>query len=275
MHIFDMSVTYLQSIKRIHWKLLEELISQSMHYLYYCKHLTAKLQSGITLAILTLQPPFSYKTCTVWLLRCGANLIKIGQTLLKLQRKDLKMMTEWRKDGKTEGRTGWKQYTPLNYVKIIFSALKFFMHIFDMSVTYLQSIKRIHWKLLEELISQSMHYLYYCKHLTAKLQSGITLAILTLQPPFSYKTCTVWLLRCGANLIKIGQTLLKLQRKDLKMMTERRKDGKTEGRTGWKQLQIKFGYDWPTGCGEIRVWKCLRTHEWTHARTDAGSTGIL
>ena len=27
-----MSVTYLQSIKKIHWMLLEELISQSRHY---------------------------------------------------------------------------------------------------------------------------------------------------------------------------------------------------------------------------------------------------
>ena len=32
MHIFNMSVTYLQSVKKIQWKLLEELISQSMHY---------------------------------------------------------------------------------------------------------------------------------------------------------------------------------------------------------------------------------------------------
>ena len=30
MHIFNMSVTYLQSVKKIQWKLLEELISQSM-----------------------------------------------------------------------------------------------------------------------------------------------------------------------------------------------------------------------------------------------------
>ena len=32
MHIFSMSVTYLQSAEKIQWKLLEELISQSMHY---------------------------------------------------------------------------------------------------------------------------------------------------------------------------------------------------------------------------------------------------
>ena len=42
--------------------------------------------------------------------------------------------------------------------KNIFSASNFFMHIFNMSVTYLQSVEQIQWKLQEELISQSMHY---------------------------------------------------------------------------------------------------------------------
>ena len=32
MHIFSMSVTYLQSVEKIQWKLQEELISQSMYY---------------------------------------------------------------------------------------------------------------------------------------------------------------------------------------------------------------------------------------------------
>ena len=32
MHIFIMSVTYLQSAEKIQWKLLGELISQSMPY---------------------------------------------------------------------------------------------------------------------------------------------------------------------------------------------------------------------------------------------------
>ena len=32
MHIFIMSVTYLQSVEKIQWKLQEELISQSMPY---------------------------------------------------------------------------------------------------------------------------------------------------------------------------------------------------------------------------------------------------
>ena len=42
--------------------------------------------------------------------------------------------------------------------KNIFSASNFFMHIFNMFVTYLPSVEKIHWKLQEELISQSMHY---------------------------------------------------------------------------------------------------------------------
>ena len=32
MHIFNMSVTYLQNAEKIQWRLYEELISQSMHY---------------------------------------------------------------------------------------------------------------------------------------------------------------------------------------------------------------------------------------------------
>ena len=42
--------------------------------------------------------------------------------------------------------------------KNIFSASNFFMHVFIMSVTYLQSAEKIQWKLLEQLISQSMPY---------------------------------------------------------------------------------------------------------------------
>ena len=32
MHIFNMSVPYLQSAGKIQWKLWEEMISQSVHY---------------------------------------------------------------------------------------------------------------------------------------------------------------------------------------------------------------------------------------------------
>ena len=36
-------------------------------------------------------------------------------------------------------------------------------------------------------------------------------------------------------------------------------------------VQLKFRYDWPTCCGDIRVSKCPQTHR----HTDDGSTGIL
>ena len=32
MHILNINVTYLQSVEKSQWKLLEELISQSMYY---------------------------------------------------------------------------------------------------------------------------------------------------------------------------------------------------------------------------------------------------
>ena len=38
-------------------------------------------------------------------------------------------------------------------------------------------------------------------------------------------------------------------------------------------LQIKFGYDWPTGCGDIRVWKCLPTYARTHGRSNGRTNG--
>ena len=40
-------------------------------------------------------------------------------------------------------------------------------------------------------------------------------------------------------------------------------------------LLIKFGCNQPVGFRDIHVWKCEHTHGRTHARTDAGSTGIL
>ena len=60
-----------------------------------------------------LQPQFSYQTRIVWWLTWGKNVIKIGQKLLKLLSKNLKC---WQKDGITEFRTCWKQYTPLKLV---------------------------------------------------------------------------------------------------------------------------------------------------------------
>ena len=79
------------------------------------------------------------------------------------------MINRSNRQNKTEITRNWLQerltvyppqsadQNPVNLSKIIFSALNFFMHIFNISVTYLSCIKRIHWKLYEKLISQSKH----------------------------------------------------------------------------------------------------------------------
>ena len=54
------------------------------------------LKSPITLAILILWPLNSYHTCIVWWCKCGENLKRIRQKLLKLFIKVVKMLTEWR-----------------------------------------------------------------------------------------------------------------------------------------------------------------------------------
>ena len=38
MHIFNIFVTYLQSVEKIQWKLYEELISQSIHKVCTINH---------------------------------------------------------------------------------------------------------------------------------------------------------------------------------------------------------------------------------------------
>ena len=105
MHIFSVSVTYLQSAEKIQWKLYEELTSQSLPY----------------------QP----------LLTCShRKMAKVKNLVVSLS-------------------------------KTSFSASNFFMHIFNMSVTYLQNAEKIQWKLLMELISQSMPYqplFTWCSH---------------------------------------------------------------------------------------------------------------
>ena len=52
------------------------------------------LKSPITLAKLTLWPLNSYHICVVLWCRCVENLKNIGQELLKLFSKDVKMLTE-------------------------------------------------------------------------------------------------------------------------------------------------------------------------------------
>ena len=53
MHIFIMSITYLQKAENIHWKLLEELISQSMHYqplFTWCSHPKMAVKNPVSLS---------------------------------------------------------------------------------------------------------------------------------------------------------------------------------------------------------------------------------
>ena len=162
MHIFNMSVTYMQSNKRIHKRLKEELISQSMH-----DHPLIYMYSGQELATL-----------------------------------------KWCK-----------------FIKNYFFIIKLPHALFIMSVIYLQSIKRIHQNLYEELISQSMHYQPYCKHhtvITTKWHNSCNTDPSALFPYTLYQTCIVKWSRCGSNLIKIGQKLHKLLNKILEMLMEGR-----------------------------------------------------
>ena len=121
------------------------------------------LKSPITLAKLTLWPLNSYHTCVVLWCRCVENLKNIGQKLLKLFSKDVKMLTEWRNhgmtesrnDGITELRTDWKQYTPLklrfaggiksckfvkNYFFIIIVLHAHLQYVWNMSAKYWKEI---------------------------------------------------------------------------------------------------------------------------------------
>ena len=62
-----------------------------------------ELQSGITLAILILQPPFFLPNMhCLMILRCAANLIKTGQKLHKLLKKNLEMLREGWNDRQAE-----------------------------------------------------------------------------------------------------------------------------------------------------------------------------
>ena len=73
-----------------------------------------ELQSGITLAILTLQSIISYKTCSVWWLRCDENFNKLVESYKSYWAKtyNVDVIIESQIDGITESRTGWKHSIP-------------------------------------------------------------------------------------------------------------------------------------------------------------------
>ena len=100
MHIFNMSVTYLQSIKRMLLKLQEKLISQSMHYQHCGKHLTVKITKWHNSCNTDPSAPIFLQNVQCLMVRCGENWNKFRQELLKLQSKTFKC---GQKDGRRTG----------------------------------------------------------------------------------------------------------------------------------------------------------------------------
>ena len=137
--------------------------------------------------MLIFQPSFSYQTCIVKWLRCGANLIEIEQKLHKLVNKNLEMMTEWRKRGMTDrlktvypAKLRMRGYnkTAQNWMSIS-STCK------DSSM---QGLNTNEWKLLELLITQ-------CKH----PKGGLVVIMSKFNTPKNIIKCTqnrISLLQC-------------------------------------------------------------------------------
>ena len=112
--------------------------------------------------------------------------------------------------------------------KNTFSSLNFRMHIFIMSVTYLHSIKKDTPKHRRSLFHKVCTITNIANTMQLEVQNDITLAILILQSPYPYQTCIIKWLRCGANLIKIRQTLHKLLNNNIEMFTEGQNDRQAE-----------------------------------------------
>ena len=129
MHILHMSVTYLPSIKYSICALDENwLISKC-----------CKFVKNIFLDIKLLHAHLKY-VCNISA-KYQMNILKAlgGVDFTKYALFTISQYVEWTEIGKVKNA--------VNLSKIIFTANNFFMHIFNMSVTYLQSIKRIHLKL--------------------------------------------------------------------------------------------------------------------------------
>ena len=67
--------------------------------------------------------------------------------------------------------------------------LNIFIHIFNMSVTDMQSIKMIHW-MLNKVCTYTISHV--ANTIQLELQGSATLAILILQHPFSLQACIVY-----------------------------------------------------------------------------------
>ena len=146
MHIFIMSVTYLQRAEKIQWKLEEELISGSLPYqplFTWCSHLKmAKVKNPVSLSKTSFSPLKFFK-----------HIFSISVTNLRSVEKSKSSKRSWFHKICTVnhyllGAVVEKMAKLVSLSNNIFSASNFFMHIFIMSVTYLQSAEKIQRKLL-------------------------------------------------------------------------------------------------------------------------------
>lgn len=120
------------------------------------------------------------------------------------------------------------------FVKKVFSVSNFFKHILNMSVIYLQSIERIHWKLCEKLfpkvytISHNMNIVRITKRRNSyntDLSAPLSL------PHLHYLMVMIWC-KFDQHMTKA----IKVTKQNPQMLTERQKDGKVEGQTCWKSI---------------------------------------
>ena len=121
---------------------------------YIKSHL--ELQKEITLIELAPSPYFLSKVFVLHILPCLQGLMKIQQWLFKILRKQ--NVTDGHTHGRTHGRTLWKQYTHQKQSLRGYNYFNSFMHMFNVSTLYRQSIKLFHQKLWYELIGPWRHH---------------------------------------------------------------------------------------------------------------------
>ena len=149
MHIFSVSTICLQSLKNIHKKLLEELNTQTPY-------------------------PYNAKYCLKWLSSEGCQSVKINSSSIKNPQAHLQYVHNKSAKFENIGNCGEVDYTncipysakiSLNdWVQkavipseLILHPSKTHMPIFIMSTTSMQGFKKTHWKLKEELITQTLY----------------------------------------------------------------------------------------------------------------------
>ena len=182
MHIFTRSVTCMQNIEGIQRKLWEELITQSMHY--------QPLFTGCG-----LQKMSKFKTLSFY----QKNIFSASNFFMHMFTRSLVSMQNIEKDPIKlweELITQSMHYQPL-FIKCscqktsrvqnsailsknIFSASNFFMHVFNISVTCTQILKRSKVSSKRSWLHKVCTISHYTTILLAELQRGVTLLILIL-----------------------------------------------------------------------------------------------